>query len=143
MILDLLASPSELDVRSLKLLQELLGAHARPDQVDREADVEHELLEEGQLNGGELVERTELDDAAQLIFEEHRKKDDVARPHLAEARGDLAVVLGDVGDDDWLPLERALADQSLTQREAIREVLPLHVGVRARQLERRLLSVSL
>ena len=57
LLLELLASLLELDVGALQLLEELLGAHARADQVDGEPDVEHQLLEEGELDGRELVER--------------------------------------------------------------------------------------
>ena len=88
-LLELLAPLLELDVRALELLEQLLGAHARADEVERDADAEHELLEEGELDRRELVERAELDHAAHLALEEHREDGDVARRRLAEARGDL------------------------------------------------------
>ena len=74
---------------------------------------------------------------AHLILEEHRVDGDVARRCFPETRSDLDVVVGDVADDDRLPLRGALTDQAFAQREAVGEVLALGVGVGAGELERR------
>ena len=45
------------------------------------------------------------------------------RLRLAEAGRDLDVVVGRVGDQDRLLLERRLADEALARLEAVRDVL--------------------
>jgi hypothetical protein len=64
----------------------------------------------------EPVERGELDDRLDLALEHDRQDDDVERLGLAEAAVDLDVVVGDVGQEDALLLEGALADQALAER---------------------------
>ena len=51
--------------------------------------------------------------ASDLAFEQDRQDDDVERRRLAEARADLDVVVGHVGEQDALLLEGALPDQAL------------------------------
>ena len=69
----------------MQLLEELLGAHARADQVDGEPDGEHELFQERELHGGELVERAELYDTSQLILEKDRVDGQIPGRRLPQA----------------------------------------------------------
>ena len=78
----------------LRLLEQLLGAHAGNDRVEHDADRFAELIEEGELDVGEAVEGRELDDRLHLALEDDRLHDDVLGRRLAEAGGDLDVVLG-------------------------------------------------
>ncbi len=78
----------ELRVRLLELLEELLGAHARGDHVQDDADRRHQLIEEREVVRREVAERRELDDSLGLALEEHREDDHRARRGLAHAGRD-------------------------------------------------------
>ena len=64
------------------------------------------------------------------------------RLRLAEAGVDLDVVVGHVGEQDALLLERRLADQPLADAELLVEVLALAVGVGRGELQARLVRRS-
>ena len=82
----------QLDGERLRLLQQLLGPHRRGDGVEDDADAFGELVEEGQVDVAEAVERGQLDHRLDLAFEQHRQHDDVQRLGFAEAGADLDVV---------------------------------------------------
>ena len=112
------------------------------DRVQHDADRLRELLEEGLLDLGERRERRELDHRHHLLLEEDGEDDDVRRRGLAEARGDLDVVLGRLRDQDRLLLERRLPDERLADLEAVRERLALLVAVRRDQAQLGLLVLA-
>ena len=66
----------------LRLLEQALGLHRRLDRIEHDADRGGELFEEHGLQGGEFVNRSELDHRLDLIFEQHRQHDVVARRDL-------------------------------------------------------------
>ena len=137
--LQLLRALLELEREGLRLAEQLLRAHRRLDRVDDDADRLAELVEEAALHLAERLERRELDHRHHLVLEEHRHDDDVLRRRLAEAGGDLHVVLRRLADQDRLPLERRLADERLAELVAVRDLLARLVAVARDQLERRLL----
>ena len=89
------------------------------DRVEHDADRLGELVEERLVDLAEAAERRQLDDRLHLPLEQHRQHDDVERRRLAEARADLDVVVGHVGEQDPLLLERALPDQPLAEPELV------------------------
>ena len=109
----------------LRLLQQLLGPHVGGDRVEHDADALGQLVEEGQVDVAEAVERGQLDDRLDLALEQHRQDDDVERRGLAEAGADLDVVARHVGEQDALLLERALADQPLAELNRFGRLLAL------------------
>ena len=52
-------------------------SHRRGDGVEDDADALGELVEEGQVDVAEAVERRQLDDRLDLALEQHRQDDDV------------------------------------------------------------------
>ena len=70
----------------LALLQQVLGLHGGFDRVQHDADRGGQLLEEGDLQLGEVAERGELDHRLDLAFEQHRQDDDVLGRRLEQAR---------------------------------------------------------
>ena len=120
----------------LRLLQQRLGPHVGRDRVEHDGDRLGELVEQGEVDVLEAVERGQLDDRLDLALEDDRQDDDVQRGRLAQAGADPDVVARDVGDQDPLLLEGALADQALADAELVAQALALAVGVGAGQLER-------
>ena len=82
----------------------------------------------------ERRERRQLDDGAHGSLEQDRQHDDVERRRLAEARVDLDVVAGHLGEQDALLLLGALADQALAEPERGRQVPALLVAVAGLEL---------
>ncbi len=78
----------ELDGELLRLLEQAFGLHGGFDTVEHDADAGRELLEEGEVGGGEGVEAGEFDDSFHAIFEEYGQHDDVARDCFEEAGAD-------------------------------------------------------
>src|SRR5581483_3569464 len=141
--LELLRALLQLERQALRLPEQLFRAHRRVDRVDDDADRLGELLEEGPLNLGERRKRRELDDRHHLVLEEHRHDDDVPRRRLAEARRDLDVVRRRLGDEDRLLLECRLADERLSDRVPVRDLLPGLVAVARDQLQHGLFALVL
>ena len=63
----------------LRLFEQTFGLHRCFDGVEHDADTGGQLLEEHRLQRGELGDRSEFDDGLDLIFEENRQHNDVAR----------------------------------------------------------------
>ena len=118
--------------------QQLLGPHVGLDGVEHDADRFHELIEQRPIGFREARERGQLHHGVNLTFEEDRQHDDVERLGLAEAGGDLNVVVRDVRQQNALLLERRLTDDALADAEFLREILSLFVCIRRCQLESRL-----
>ena len=72
----------------LRLFEQAFRLHRGFDRVKHDADAGRQLLEERRLQRGELVDRSELDHRLDLVFEEHRQHDDVARHDLEQRRAD-------------------------------------------------------
>ena len=98
-------------------------------------------IQERLVRGAEAGERRQLDDGAHRALEQDRQHDDVQRRGLAEARVDLHVVAGDVGEQDALLLLGALADEAFAQPEGRGEVLSLLVAVSGLEAQHRLAAV--
>src|SRR5262249_37742065 len=116
-----------------RLLEQLLGARAGRDGVEHDADRLGELVEEGEVDVAEAIERGELDDRLDLALEDDRQHDDVDGLGLAEAGADTDVIAGHLAEEDPLLLEDALADEALADAELVGEVLALAVGVAGEQ----------
>ncbi len=71
-------------------------------------------------------------------FEQHRQDDDVERWRLSQPRVDPHVVARNVREQDALLLLGALADQTFTEPEGRREMLPLFVPVAGLELQHRI-----
>ena len=79
-----------------------------------------ELLEEGQVRGGELAERGELHDRLHVSFVQHRQHDHVARPRAEQPAAHLDRIRRDVGQQQALPIGGGLPDQPLAEAVAAR-----------------------
>ena len=87
----------------LGLFQEPFGLHRGFDRVEYDADGVGELFEEGHLRGRERTHRGELDDRLDLVFEQDRQDDGVARCRLEQHRADGRERLrGNVGGGEVL-----------------------------------------
>ena len=119
LLLQLLLLVLQLLRERLRLLEQLLGAHVGAERVEHDADALGELVEERQVGLAERLEAGQLDHRLHLLLEQHRQHDDVPRRRLAEAGADLDplvrhdVIVGHVGEQDALLLERDLPDQAL------------------------------
>ena len=82
--LELVLLALQLGSQRLRLFEEVFRPHVRGDRVQHDADAFLELIKEGQVNVAVLVERGELDDRLDLVFEQHRQHHDVVRRRLAE-----------------------------------------------------------
>ena len=79
----------------------------------------------------ESMEGREFNHGLGLAFKEHRQNDDVVRRRFAESGTNVDVVRGNVGDEDALFLERALAHQTFAWMKFIGQTLALVIGVAA------------
>ena len=95
----------------LRLRQQAFGLHRRFDGVEHDADRVGQLLEEHRLQRGELGDRGKLDHRLDLVFEQHRQHDDVARHDLEQRRADRHRIGRQFGDQQAALVGRALADQ--------------------------------
>jgi hypothetical protein len=97
----------------LRLHQEALGLHGGLDAVEQDPDAGGELLEEGQVQRGEMAERGELDDRLDLLLEEHGEHDEVPGPGLDQAGADGDELRRQLVQDPAAAIGGALAQQSL------------------------------
>jgi hypothetical protein len=117
----------ELRGQLLGLLQQILRAHRRFDRIEHDADRLRELFEERQVGGRERMQSRQLDHRSRLAFEQHGEHHDVggfraakAGPHAQLARvAHSRIGLRHVVEQNALLLERALADQSFPERQAL------------------------
>ena len=119
----------------LALLQQLLGTHRRRDGVQHDADTFRELIEERDVNLGELLEGGQLHHGLHFAFEQHRQNDDGHRRAGAQAGADPDVILRNVAHQNALLLSRALAHQTLAQPELHGRVIPVVEGVSGHELQ--------
>ena len=143
LVLELGRAPFELDVGALELLEQLLGSTAGADHVEDHADARASSCSRKvrwiALNGSkEPSSMTARTWSSNRIGQHH----DVPRRRLAEARRDRHVVLGDLGDDDRLLLERRLTNEPLAEREPVRDALAARVAVGGEELQHRPLLVA-
>ena len=94
-----------------------------------------QLVEEGEVRGGERLERRQFDHGLGLAFEQHRQDDDARGLGLAQAGLNLRVVRRHVGEQDPLLFHGALADQAFAQRDVLGLVPAL--GVTGQEAQRR------
>ena len=102
----------------LRLLEQPLRLHRRLDAVQHDADAVGKLVEEGELQGREGRDRGELDHRLDLVLEQDRQHDDVARQHLEERRADRHRVRRHLADQQAPLVGGALADQALADLAA-------------------------
>ena len=74
----------------LRLLEQAFGLHRRFDRIEHDADRGGQLFEEHGLQRGEFLNRGQLDHRLDLVLEQHRQHDIVARPHLEQRGTDRA-----------------------------------------------------
>ena len=110
----------------LRLLEQAFGLHGGFDRVQHDADRGGELLEEGDLQLGEVAERGELDHRLDLALEQHRQHDDALGRRLEQARADRMDRRRHVGDQDLAAVGGALADQALADARRLGMAAPLN-----------------
>ena len=76
----------------LRLLEQFFSPHVRLDRVDHDTDRFGQLIEEGEVDLAERLERCQLDHGLDLAFEQHRQDDNVGRRRFAETGTDLDVI---------------------------------------------------
>ena len=104
----------------LRLLEQAFGLHRRFDRIEHDADRGGELLEEHGLQRGEFLNRGELDHRLDLVLEQHRQHDVVARLHFEQRRTDGHGAFRHFRDQHAALVERALADQALAESQRLR-----------------------
>ena len=119
----------------LRLLEQAFGLHRRFDRVEHDADRGGQLFEEHCLQGRELVNRSKLDHRLDLVLEQHRQHDIVARRHLEQSRRDRHRGLGHFGDQHPPLVDRALADQTFAKAQGLRMAVSAIVGIGRQQPE--------
>ena len=105
----------QLDGELLRLRQQPLRSHRCLDSVKDRTDALGELIEEGEVNLRERLQRREFDDGLGLALEEHRQHDDAHLPGIAETRRDGDEIGRDVREQNPLLLYRALPGKSLAK----------------------------
>ena len=132
-LLQLLLLGLQLGGELLRLLQQRLGLHGGFNAVEHDADAGGELIEEGQMRGGEGAERGQFDHGFHAALEEHRKHDDVSRNGPEEAGANGNGVLGQFRDQHAALLEGALANEALPESESLRVSILAIIGERREQ----------
>ena len=113
----------------LRLLQQAFGLHRGLDAVEHDADAVGELLEEHHLQRGEGGHRGELDHRLDLVLEQHRQHDDVARHDLEQRRADRHRMGRHFGDQQTALVGGALADQAFAEPQPLRMAVHAVVGI--------------
>ncbi len=121
----------------LRLLEQLLGAQVGDHHVQHHADALAELVKENLMDFAERMEGRQFDHGPDVSFKENGQDDYVERRSFTQARAYLNVIGRDLGEQDALFLQRALADQSLAQPEAVGHALALAIGVGGGQFQHR------
>ena len=84
----------------------------------------------------------ELDHGFHFALEQYWQHDDVIGFGFAQARTNVHIIRRDIGDQDALLFERALAHQAFARVEFIRQILALVVGIAAQQFHDRLAIIA-
>ena len=119
----------------LRLLEQAFGLHRGLDAVEHDADAGGQLFEEGDLKRGEGVDRGKLDHGLDLVFILDGQDDDVPGPDGETCRADRNDIVGDVGDQEPLPIDGALTDQTFAQPEHRRMGVAAAAGIGGQQLQ--------
>ena len=80
----------------LRLLEQAFGLHRRFDRIEHDADRGRQLLEEHRLQRREFVDRGKLDHRLDLVLEQNRQHDVVARRHLEQRRAEIGTALSGI-----------------------------------------------
>ena len=118
-LLQFLLAALQLMRERLRLLQQILGTHVGFDGVDDDSDTLGELIEQRVMGIVETFQRGQFQHAFDLSFEDDRQDQDVVRRRFAKSGRDLDVILRNLGQRDFLLLQRALADQSFAEIELV------------------------
>jgi hypothetical protein len=110
-----LRSTSTFAGKLLRLLEQALGLHRRLDRIEHDANRGGELFEEHGLQRREFVDRSKLDHGLDLVLEQNRQHDGVARRQPEQRRGNRDGVLRHVGDQHAALVDRALPDQAFAE----------------------------
>ena len=121
----------------LRLFEQALGLHGGFDRVQHDADRGGELLEEGDLQLGEVAERRELDHRLDLALEQHGQHDDALGRRLEQAGADRMGRRRQVGDQDLAAVGGALADQAFADADGVGMARP-RIGVDRQEIQRAL-----
>src|SRR4029450_3779565 len=119
----------------LRLLQQTLGLHRRFDRVEHDTDARGELLEEGEVRLGEVVQRGDADHRLDLTLEDHREDHQIAWQRLEEDRTDRHAVARDVGHQQAPHVPRALSDEPFADGESGGEWMVGQLGVTGEHLQ--------
>ena len=121
----------------LGLLQQALGLHRGLDRVEHDADGVGELFEEGHLRGRERTDRRQFDHRLDLVFEQHRKHDEIFRNDAQQRRIDRRRVGRNVRHQPLTLVHRALADQPLAELHDLRMRIGAIAGIGREQAQLR------
>ena len=133
-LLQLALARLQLDRELLRLRQQALGTHRRFDGIEHRADAERELIEEGEVDFGERLQRGQLDNRLGLALEQHGQHDNADLRRLAQAGGNADELRRHIGEQDALLFHGALAGEPLTKADRLGQ-LPALVRVARKQLE--------
>ena len=124
-LLQLLLAALQFVRQRLGLRQQIFRARIGLDGIDHNTDTFHELLEECLVGIAESFERSEFDDALDLAFKNDRQRQDIARRAVTQARRNTYVTFRNVGKQDLVFFNGALAHQAFT------DIQPLAMGAAA------------
>ena len=103
----------------LGLLQQAFRLHGGLDAVQHDADAGRQLFKERQVRGGKGAERGQLNDRLHLVLKEYRKHHDVARAEPQTGPSGWERRSRDVGNQDALLFDGALAHQAFANPQAL------------------------
>src|SRR4029077_10400117 len=112
----------------LRLLEQLLGTQVGDHHVQHHADALAELVKKNLMDFAERVKGPQFDHSPDVSFKQNGQDHYVERRSFTQAGAYLNVIGRDLGEQDALFLQRALADQSLAQPEAAGHALALAIG---------------
>src|SRR6266702_86910 len=121
-LLQLLLLRLELNGELLRLLQHAFRLHGRFNTVQHDSNAGGQLLEEGEMRGGEGVQASQFDDSFDAIFKQHRQHNHIAWDCFEEAGTDGNGILGQLADKHAPLIHRALPYQPMA--DAYRSRMP-------------------
>ncbi len=87
-LLERIVELAQFEGQPLRLREQGFGAHCRLDRIEDGANTSCELVEEGKVDVGEPVHRSELDDRFGFALEENREHNDTHALCFTQTRGD-------------------------------------------------------
>ncbi len=134
-VLQLFLAGLKLLGQRLGLLEQVLRPHVGLDRIEHDADRLRELIQECLVRRVEPFERRQLQHAADLSFIYQWQYQHAPRGSIPQARRDPDVIIRRIGEENFLLVQGALADQPLAELDAAAGfVLPLR-SITRQQLE--------